>query len=546
MDENKFREKHNEFISVLMNKYPLERDAIRYIFMQLRTEIANRTISNKQSIGKFMCIITPIIDHMNLIQKSKDDKIDKNKIKIFAAFTEMTINKFREMDRDTFVQRLLQKKLIMKESIATTLFHRMKTDSLYSGQLVYKFGAKYWYSNWDVNFNYNTENLFVKPRYINLKDEITSDDGELKFDIKRWNDEVSEAEGHKKSDACKKHCSITSKCLKQFRIEIDTSISVNHLIAVQLYCNATSEQAKFSESYWKTEMVFENDIDMKESENNNFIKRHSMYANWGRLLYEAVNVFGKQCSNAKIWHGIRDEVLFQCITCIKIYGPLSTSTSMEVARDNFASPSGIAIRLDGSRNFCFNCEWISAFKKEKEYLFIGGRHPFNICDVKLPNYCLSLKIYVQELHNIVSTDINMNNKQRLSKESAKTPTFFESVGKLIKHSEEIADRSATSLEKYVIENCILESEIIKGIKKENNTEIVDRFLLFTADEQYDSDAILQDLDIHVPNRKNCNIVQQIPDFEYRSTCRYIKNKIHAIEYFIKLYHYYSVRKKDIK
>ena len=42
------------------------------------------------------------------------------------------------------------------------------------------------------------------------------------------------------------------------------------------------------------------------------------------------------------------------------------------------------IKVEATMNNCFDCRWISGFKEEKEYLFIGGRHPFKIVDVCIP------------------------------------------------------------------------------------------------------------------------------------------------------------------
>eukprot|EP01084_Bolivina_argentea_P246734 412869_1 len=469
MDIQQFRKQKHKFVSQIMNEYNLKMSAekhLKNIWCQLITSIVN----SNQKLAEFMSVIAPIIDRINTEMTDEKDEyqqISKQNVTIFVGCENMTVSTFRTLNKENF-KKLIGKDYNIQQSVSDTLFSRIRAKTLYYGALVYSFGVKYWYSRWDNNFNQDAANLFVKPRYDNLKKEYVESivSSTSNKPLTAWKKLLNSAEKNLTKEKCRKQCRPTNKKIKQYRIECGAPILKEHLMAVQLYCNYDKEQAEFSKTYWKINRVFNaNDTDEKSQENDDLIKRHSLYANWGRLLYEAVNVYGtdsayfkpatdtslqsdcqQKISIMKFWHGVDKEMLFPSVTSIKIYGPVSTSRNKDYILRTFTQ-GGLAIELDGYRNCSFNCEWLSDYKDEKEHLFIGGRYPFNICDIKLNRcFAISLKKYVKALNNIVSDDLGLTaDDMDIYKENC--------IEKFCERLRDIKDmnKSSIELEQYVVE-----------------------------------------------------------------------------------------------
>eukprot|EP01084_Bolivina_argentea_P258583 436004_1 len=305
---------------------------------------------------------------------------------------------------------------------------------------VYSFGLKYWYKHkWREEFADSKEDIIVKSHYDSLKAEVIDSNGKILLDTFRWKLETDEAVNRQQMKECKEYCTTDTDAIA-FNIKSDTIISIEHLIALQLYCNATTEQRRFSESY---RMV-------KYSEHGINIcaiaKRHSYYAHWGRLLYEAVNVFGnRDWKQQNFYHGIDTEMLFTSTTYIYINGPLSTTSKRDcVAIDKFASPDGIAIQIDTTMNNCFNCEWISDYYDEKEFLFIGSTNPLRITSVWI---CRKKWICVKKYMSAINKIIEDNKKHIISVNCDESKENQYSIKtKLLQIKDELSLLSANELQ----------------------------------------------------------------------------------------------------
>eukprot|EP01084_Bolivina_argentea_P189057 325249_1 len=559
----------NSFIAFLENKCNVQMSTAKLLYDRIREKIANETLNNNQKVAEFMSIITPIINHINIegLEKPEYTKIDMQKIKIFVGCSNITINEFRTLNKQRFIEKLDQNACNIEAVTAGILFERIRTRTLYYDELVYSFGVKYWYSAWDVSFNYDKETLLVERPYSkNLKHEVIN-----LFNIERWQDEMREGKENRNKKECKKHCNITTKKLQQYKIGCGVSISETHLIAVKLYCDTNKEQEEFSKTYWKI-----NAGDSKENENDDLIKRHSKYAHWGRFLYEAVNVFGRECAYGtddilfdedgdididnrkgikirRFWHGVSEIMLFPATTLIHMHHPLSTSKKFNSAK-KFCQGNGMVLRLDGSSNNCFYCNWLTINDDEEEYLFIGGRNPFTICDVKLERHWnISLKIYIEELNSIVceGMDPGFDARNQLV-DNLRIKHWFvaltKTINEMLIHNPNIVNGSANDLEKYVLHKyqnkSAPETVYVEDIKKELEPKVEKKELInfnnFVMNEEYDSDAIVDDVAIGGESNITDVIVRKI-------IRKYIKDKYDAISYIVKLYHYFfSVHSKELK
>ena len=129
------------------------------------------------------------------------------------------------------------------------------------------------------------------------------------------------------------------------------------------------------------------------------IKEHMEFAEWGRLLYETVEIFGEEWNNDKIvvYRGVGDMIdVSWTSTSFVINGPFSTSINPVQARDfatNRDNAMGVLLKFkyvpNNNRklkyiNICKN-NFTQALAKEEELFFCGFGMVFNmdLYDAKL-------------------------------------------------------------------------------------------------------------------------------------------------------------------
>ena len=142
---------------------------------------------------------------------------------------------------------------------------------------------------------------------------------------------------------------------------------------------------------------------------------HDEYANWGRLLDEAVWIFGDNANNSGhesrniYFHGLKG--VYPLGYFDKTFrGPLSTTIDEEIA-ETFATDGGMILKLEAALSYnirCFNVEGISNYPEERERLFFGGTFSINdisIFDSKFINnhYCDSLILLSHMVNGIMSS-----------------------------------------------------------------------------------------------------------------------------------------------
>eukprot|EP01084_Bolivina_argentea_P170717 295835_1 len=97
---------------------------------------------------------------------------------------------------------------------------------------------------------------------------------------------------------------------------------MDHVLALIIYTDFPELCTSLRSTYRK--------ISPKESIQDQ-IKRHSLFANLGRMLYEAYVFFGSTDSKITVlYHGMALQLLFQTMYCI-FNSPTSTTTSSSVA-----------------------------------------------------------------------------------------------------------------------------------------------------------------------------------------------------------------------
>ena len=209
-----------------------------------------------------------------------------------------------------------------------------------------------------------TKEMFVKPVHETLRDEIV-ESGFLSRAL-WYNVVILKARNYFDIESVRE-----MKSVGKLRGD-GKAITLQHLIAIILYCDIGPLCTAFSETFRK-ENVFESMESLK--------KRHSKYGIFGKLLVELVLDFG---TYGRVEYGGERGPFFCGINCILnvgtyaicLNGPCSTSTVRTVAL-GFAKSGGIIVKLNNDgwnaqHQRFFNCQWISNYTEEAERLWIAG------------------------------------------------------------------------------------------------------------------------------------------------------------------------------
>eukprot|EP01084_Bolivina_argentea_P159530 277826_1 len=221
----------------------------------------------------------------------------------------------------------------------------------------YNFGQQFFYWNYYQN-NY----WFITSKYDNLKDELYNN-LICKIDPYLWNLENENADDKINDDEKVKELLSNAEFTDTYGIPENIIITKKHLLSILFYCNTDELQSNFSATYRR--QINESDDELKQ--------RHSNYYWFGKLLREAVEVFGNVLvdDGLALYHGI-DHPLYFTKMIAKFYAPTSTSKNRDIAA-RFAGDGGMILEFGiyERNSFYFDC-FISAYDREEEYLFIGG------------------------------------------------------------------------------------------------------------------------------------------------------------------------------
>eukprot|EP01084_Bolivina_argentea_P030019 55677_1 len=249
-------------------------------------------------------------------------------------------------------------------------------------------------------FRYNSESVFnpsnhkqIDKKYDSLMQESTQNEIPI----------LTKAQFDTELKKAKMYFNIhySKKC----RSKLCKGISVQHLLAVMIYCNYDNLQNEFS-------ILCRHNTAENDKINN--------FYHLGRLLKEAVNQFGTKISTGTIkrfYHGIKEQLLFPTIIgkdqCgVSIYSPLSTSTSFEVAV-NFSCNNGLIAQFGGAPDAkakYFSTRLVSDFSNEYEMLFFQTHYPLQINNITDPRTVTDFGIILNALRAIEQiVDGKLNN-----------------------------------------------------------------------------------------------------------------------------------------
>eukprot|EP01083_Nonionella_stella_P185551 676881_1 len=275
---------------------------------------------------------------------------------------------------------------------------------------MYKFGFKFDYDSGDGVYG---NGMAVHPQYENIKEELLINDivtlsiGQFEYEHQRaklhyqcqyfrsYIHELVERNTHANHEHSDGDTDVSDTSSHSVSVK---ELKLHHILALMVYCNFTTLQCKFSETYR---------IAVQNESKQSILKRHSAFYFLGKFLKEVVNDYGEDSKLSNVntfYHGINTELLFSKTCDLEIYCPLSTSSSYAVAV-NFATNGGIIIELKPTPTQTlvatkhFSVSWLSDFPSESERLFIQNDGNFDFenilhiptgTDLKLVLMCIQI------------------------------------------------------------------------------------------------------------------------------------------------------------
>ena len=259
-------------------------------------------------------------------------------------------------------------------------------------QTAYSFGYAYKY--WK---NYENNKWYIPSKYKNLKTEIVNNEI-LSLSMAQFNEEVKNAidlinSKHGKKIKCKYLKESNDPKQNEIGLKEGGSISIDHMLSLIIYSNYKFLQQAFKQTFIKKS---------GNETNGDLIKRHSNFANFGKLLYESIHLFGTDISSKKdltFYHFLNKPIIFQH-TFSYFYFPISTICNLESAIFyHKLNGNDTLLKLDRPHDgVCyynyFECQWISDFSSQSEMIFLGSLLKIRaIMNIKLfTNYSFYLNI----------------------------------------------------------------------------------------------------------------------------------------------------------
>lgn len=229
----------------------------------------------------------------------------------FGTYTEPVVIESK-YDYESGDDSTEEKKLVESEDFKTESEHIVPPQH---GS--YSFGQQYFYWNY-----YRNNEWYILQKYNNLKEELICNDY-FGIEIPSFNEQYQIATFKQKNDERLQQLAANSEFKDIYYIHPNILISMDHLLAIIVYCHLDDLQKNFSATYRRFPKETDHALKL----------RHSNYYHFGKLLRETVEVFGKVLvdENMTLYHGIDHPLYFHKMNA-KFYGPTSTSKSSAVAK----------------------------------------------------------------------------------------------------------------------------------------------------------------------------------------------------------------------
>eukprot|EP01084_Bolivina_argentea_P095037 170864_1 len=224
----------------------------------------------------------------------------------------------------------------------------------------YSFGVKFNYVEDDGNTG-----IKVSPKYSSIKEELITNNISS-ISLVQFNTEHNKSLIHYNT---------------KYRKKQYTTMNIENLFALMIYCNYTNLQTEFSKTYYLTDKI----------------NQHNAFYHLAFNLKKTIHKFGTQIIDGQVksfYHGIGQKSSLPQIIGdngygVIIYSPLSTSSSIAVAVNFTNNHNGLVLTFkDGGKHMSwtkyFSVSWLSDYANESEYLFIQNEDVMKICNIIEP------------------------------------------------------------------------------------------------------------------------------------------------------------------
>jgi len=295
---------------------------------------------------------------------------------------------------------------------------RPAAERIKAYEMDFGYPFKYWSS-------YRDNAWYVAAKYENLKSEMMRNTL-CQLSYKQFEDDIKNAINFKNCKRGRKmKCHYTMHTYnepseRELKIKPLTPISIDHMLALLLFCNYDILRKHIASTYQK-QSSSSTDADVR--------RRHSEYGHICRWLYEAIRLYGTdmaqqeptQAMSVTFYHCFSRKVYFEESHCFFSY-PASTTTSLSVI--NMYCPStvygddmsdGLLVQCrknseyEGDQHYV-DCAWFSDHSYESEKLFLHIMLSFK--SILYPslyhNYSQYLNAFTALQSMVVASEMNHN------------------------------------------------------------------------------------------------------------------------------------------
>jgi len=253
------------------------------------------------------------------------------------------------------------------------------------------FGARHYYwkwykkhdkEDWRCNPGRSFKELYIAPKYDNLKDEILQNQ-HCTLKSSEFNVVLIKAMNYMKSSQVIRTFKAEGDRLLHYGIEDGEGLAIDHLIAIILHTDFKQLATYFVKTFRK--------LNASESEDA-FKRRKSEYHFWSKHLRETVELYGTPVHQSKIrtfYVCVSAQLAFPAFSA-RFCLPTSTTSQLQIA--SMCTKNGMILELKAMSETTqffqanlkyFNCELVSAFGEEHERLFIGGWAELRLANVRV-------------------------------------------------------------------------------------------------------------------------------------------------------------------
>eukprot|EP01084_Bolivina_argentea_P299956 517094_1 len=379
-------------------------------------------------------------------------------------------------------------KIIKIRNIMTKRFHQNKTklnskfvtevddfdekeqnDNKSEDQHVFQFGERFYYwKSFKSGVLQKGEHYVEKTDFPNLKEEML-ENNIYPLSLHVWKTELLKATKYK--------ASYKGKQIKAqewggenffYTTAVGCPISISHLLVVLLYTNQTELQYNFKK-YGTRKLNKDDTI-------STIKHRNQQIGHWYKFLYELTWLYSEATNKKSVYfHGISMQLMMPSFNPY-FQAPISTTSSITVAQQFAENGIILCLKAIAEHDGFMDVSWVSNYPQEEEKLFSFAYYLY-INDIRFTDANIGFHTSNNwEITAIRLLDSIFNSNCFYSQKEIREKTQNLLIKFITSYNESLMD----AIEKYIHKH----KNKLKNIKQ------------FIDEQQYDSDAIISDLQIN--------------------------------------------------